>query len=224
MTVPVSIAIVGVTGLVGGECLRLALAEPGVSRVVALARRPVVVPGGEGRLEAHVVDFERHETFAQLLAVDAVICALGTTIKVAGSQAAFRRVDHDYPLAVARAAQEQGARHFLLVSALGADAGSRIFYNRVKGEVERDLGALGFPALTIARPSLLVGERGQFRLGEEVGKRLGFLMPRQWKPIAASDVAAALVRSVLEDRAGACVLESGAMRDAAGPGARHQSN
>jgi uncharacterized protein YbjT (DUF2867 family) len=209
MKTPYALAIVGVTGLVGGECLRQALADPCVTRVVALARRPLAAPAlGDSKLEAHVVDLDRPETYAAFLTVDAVLCALGTTIRVAGSQAAFRRVDHDYPLAVARAALERGARHFLLVSALGADAGSRVFYNRVKGEVERDLQALGYPSLTIARPSLLVGQRPELRLGEEVLKRLGFLLPRAYKPVAASVVAGALLAAAREEQPGTRVLES----------------
>ena len=134
------------------------------------------------------------------------------SISVAGSQAAFRAVDYELPLRVARLARAQGATHFLLVSALGASAASRVFYNRVKGELEDALGALGFRSLTIARPSLLLGERAEFRLGERVAQPFGCLMPPRWKPVHARQVAAALVRAAREDLAGHRVIENIALR------------
>ncbi|MDU0958200.1 MAG: nucleoside-diphosphate sugar epimerase, partial [Bradyrhizobium sp.] len=145
--------------------------------------------------------------------------ALGTTIKTAGSQAAFRAIDHDANLAIAKAALASGTRRVGLVSAMGADATSRIFYSRVKGELENDLTALPFAGLVIARPSLLVGARAELgqpsRPGEDWGARLsrllGVLIPPNYKPIKAADVAAALLAAV-PSATGTMVLLSGAMR------------
>jgi len=145
--------------------------------------------------------------------VDWVFCALGTTMRQAGSQDAFRRVDFDYPLSVARTARAAGARHFLLVSAAGADAHSKVFYNRVKGELEEAVRQLGYPSFTIARPSLLLGERSPPRVGEEFAKRLAWLFPPKWKPVQASQVASALLRSAQADEPGVKVLDNTALRD-----------
>ncbi len=208
-----SVLVIGATGLVGSECLRLLLAEPAVSRVVTVTRRPLDAGAGPpAKLEPHVGDFDRLDDHAPLFAVDAIICALGTTIKQAGSEAAFRRVDFDYPLAAARIGAERGAAHFLLVSALGADATSRVFYNRVKGELERAVLALPYRGVTIARPSLLLGERSERRLGEEIAKRFAWAMPRKYKPVAARAVAAILVRAAVAAPAGYRLIESADMR------------
>lgn len=207
---PRSILLLGATGLVGGEALRLLLADPAFGRVVVLTRRPL--RDASSRVEQHILPLERMAEDPAPFRVDQVLCALGTTIRRAGSQEAFRRVDHDYPLEAARLALREGATHYLLVSAMGADPGSRIFYNRVKGEVERDLRALPFRSVTIARPSLLLGDRAEFRLGEEVAKRFGWLMPPAFRPIHARDVAAALVRAAREDAPGQRVLSSRELR------------
>jgi uncharacterized protein YbjT (DUF2867 family) len=204
------ILLAGATGLVGGLCLQRLLADPVFTRVVVLARRPVETR--HPKLEQHVVDFARLHEARDVFKVDAVMCALGTTIKQAGSQERFREVDHDYPLQLARLGREHGARHFLLVSALGANANSGVFYNRVKGEVEADVRALGWPQLTIVRPSLLLGGRQAFRFGEEVGKRLAFLVPGKYKPVQADDVAKVLVEAARRDMPGGEVIESDEIR------------
>jgi len=204
------ILLAGATGLVGSLCLPRLLAEPGVERVVAPARRQIAVQ--HPKLERHIIDFTRLRTARSLFNVDKIICALGTTIRQAGSQERFREVDLTYPLEMARLGREQGARHFLLVSALGADAASNVFYNRVKGEVETGLRALGYPQLTILRPSLLLGERGEFRLGEEVGKHLAFLVPGKYRPVQADDVAKVLVEAARQEVPGVEVIESADIR------------
>lgn len=208
--------LIGATGLVGSACLRLLMADQTAGRVRTLARRPLAhVPAAwneHGRLSQQVVDFEKLQAHPEWLACNQVICALGTTMRRAGSGAAFRRVDHDYVLTVARLALAQGASHFLVVSSMGADAQSANFYYRVKGEVEDGLKALGYPALTIARPSLLVGARAEWRLGEEVGKRLGVLLPPRWKPIDAGLVAAALVQASRLPDVGVRLLENAQLR------------
>lgn len=212
-----SVLVAGGTGLVGRELLQLLLADPSVPEVHALGRREL--PLRAARLVQHRVDFAA--ALPPLPRVDEAYIALGTTIKVAGSQAAFRAVDFDAVVAVARAARAAGAARLGVVSAMGADAGSRVFYNRVKGEMEEAVGTLGFETLVIARPSLLVGDRealGQpLRAGEEIGLKvsrwLAPLIPANLRPIAAAAVARALVRTVRES-SGRRLLLSGQMQSA----------
>ena len=204
----------GASGLVGRQILQGLLDDESVAAVHVLARRPLGVQ--HPRLTVHTVDFA---ALPALPPIDEAYLALGTTIKVAGSQEAFRAVDFDASLAVARAAQVAGARHLGLVSAMGADAGSRIFYSRVKGELEEAIAGLGFEGVVIARPSLLVGDRealGQAvrageKLGLHVGRWLKPLIPANFSPITAQEVARALLRSVPVAR-GQRVLLSGEMQ------------
>ena len=202
-----STLVLGATGLVGREIVRLLCADPGVDRIVVITRRPFVAPD-DPKLQMKVVDFEALDSVADAFNVDQIFCALGTTIKQAGSEPAFRRVDLEYPLTAAKLGVEHGARHFLLVSAVGASATSRVFYNRVKGELEDALRTLPYNSITIARPSLLLGDREEHRLGEELGKRLGWLAPGRYRPVAASAVALALVLAAREDRPGMQIIES----------------
>ena len=214
------VLLVGASGLVGRECLRLLIAEPAISRVVVLARRPLPPAALAPKVEAQVVDFDHLKHAAVFPKADAVLCALGTTMRQAGSQQRFREVDYGYPLAAARLALAQGARHFLLVSALGADARSRVFYNRVKGELEAAVSALGYRSVTIARPSLLLGDREEFRLGERILTPFAFLIPGRLRPVKATAVAAALVDAAVRDEAGVRVIESEEIRPAERLGAR----
>jgi uncharacterized protein YbjT (DUF2867 family) len=202
-----SALVVGATGLVGRELVRHLIGEPGFARLVLLARRLPDGPSSQ-RVETVVTDFDRLEASGGAFAATHVFCALGTTIKQAGSRERFREVDYGYPLRVAQLARDAGARHYLLVSALGADPRSRVFYNRVKGELEAAITRVGFSSVTIARPSLLLGDRAEPRFGEEVGKRLAWLVPRRYKPIPAGAVAAALVAAALADRPGVHVIEN----------------
>lgn len=203
-----SVALLGATGLVGRHTLDLLSADPYFERVVAIVRRKFA-EGMAPRVEAHITELDRLEERPDLLRVDHVMCALGTTIKaVGGSRERFREVDYGIPLTAARVARRQGARHFLLVSAIGASAESRIFYNRVKGELEDALRTLDFRSVTILRPSLLLGQRPDFRFGEEVAKRFAWVVPGRFRPIHARDVAAALVRCAKEDTPGLTILES----------------
>ena len=209
---PKSVLLAGGTGLVGRECLRLLLPDAAYDRIVAIVRRPLSPDVRSPKLETHVIDFDHLNEHDELFAVDAIICALGTTIRQAGSRTRFRRVDYEYPLAFARMGLAKGCKHFLLVSSLGANASSRIFYNRVKGELEDALRGLGYPRLTIVRPSLLLGPRAPMRLGEEVARRvtrwLGPMVPRAYRPVEARAVAATLVREARESSPGVAVIES----------------
>ena len=214
-----TVIIAGATGLVGNEILKGLLSDGTVAAVRILARRAPAIQ--HPKLTVHIVDFA---ALPALPPADEVYLALGTTIKVAGSQAAFRAVDHDANLAVATAALAAGARRAGLVSAMGADANSKAFYGRVKGELEDALAQMPFDGLVIARPSLLVGNReivGQpNRRGEEwglaLGKSLGFLVPANYKPIEAAAVAKALLSEVPSAR-GRKILLSGAMQQGALP-------
>jgi uncharacterized protein YbjT (DUF2867 family) len=215
-TVP-SVALLGATGLVGRHCLDLLASDRAFERVVVLARRKFAEAMAP-RVEAHIVDFENLDARPDLFGVDQVICALGTTIKAAGgSRTRFREVDFGIPHAAATLAHRKGARHFLLVSALGADADSRVFYSRVKGELEDALRTIGFRAVTVLRPSLLLGERAEFRLGEEAAKRFGWLLPGKYRPVQARDVAKVLVRCARSDEPGLHIIESDEIRQLAAP-------
>lgn len=221
-TEPRSVLLAGATGLVGSACLKLLLADSSVVRVVTLSRRPLPEDSraldSSGKLSEHQLDFDQLADHAELFRVDQIICALGTTIKQAGSQQRFREVDHDYPLALARLGLEQGAKHFLLVSALGASSRSRIFYNRVKGELEDALRAMPYRSLTIARPSLLLGQRKEWRTAEELAKYVGFLFPARSRPVHADAVAALLVDAAKQDQQGVHVVESASIRAFAAAG------
>jgi uncharacterized protein YbjT (DUF2867 family) len=206
-----SVTILGATGLVGAECLRQFAQSREFERVIAVTRRALPQELAVPRVETHVIEFEHLDTAAEQFRVSHIVCALGTTIRKAGSQERFRRVDHDYPLAAAQIGLRQGARHFLLVSALGANARSRIFYNRVKGDVENAIRALPYRSVTIARPSLLLGERNEARLGESIAKLFAWIVPRRYKPVHARDVARVLVESAIEDAPGVRVIESANM-------------
>lgn len=208
--------LAGATGLVGRELLRGLLADDGVSTVHVLARRALALD--DPKLQVHVVDFA---ALPALPACDEAYLALGTTIKVAGSQPAFRAVDFDANLAVARAARAAGARRLGIVSAMGADPRSAVFYSRVKGELEDALAALGFERLVIARPSMLAGDRASLGQPERSGEHMALavsrwlrpLIPSNYRSIAARDVAGALLREVPR-ASGREVLLSGAMQRA----------
>ena len=210
------VILAGATGLVGREILQGLLADPTVMAVHSLGRRKPAVQ--HSKLTTHVVDFA---ALPAMPPSDEVYLALGTTIKVAGSQAAFRAIDYDANLAVAKAALAAGVKRLGLVSAMGADSNSKVFYSRVKGELEDALSKMPFEGTVIARPSMLVGNRevlGQpIRQGEmlaaALGKAVGFLIPANYKPIEASAVAAALLSAVPFAK-GTTVLLSGSMRRA----------
>ena len=196
----------------GGHVLQLLLADEAFSHVVTLARRPLSIQ--YTKLEQRVVDMGALDALSDLPHVDDVFCCLGTTIKTAGSQAAFHKVDYDYVVGVARAGLRAGATRFLLVTAIGADPASRIFYSRVKGEVERAVQELPYEAVQIFRPSFLMGDRREARLAERLGVPVARLVApllvgplRRYRPVHAADVARAMVRIAKEDLRGPSVLE-----------------
>jgi uncharacterized protein YbjT (DUF2867 family) len=206
--------VAGASGLVGGHLLDALLEDPLYREVCSLGRRPL--PKQHAKLVQRTVDFARLGDEA-LPSSDDAFCCLGTTIKKAGSQEAFRAVDHDAVLAFAQAARKAGAKRFLVVTALGADPRSRVFYNRVKGEVEQALQGVGFESLVILRPSLLLGERGESRPGEHaaivLSKVLGpLLRPFSGRPIEARTVARAMRTLAHEAPGGVRVVPSGELQ------------
>lgn len=210
--------VAGATGLVGREVLAALLADKRYRKVHCIARRPLGL--AHAKLSEQVVDFAALGTLPR---VDDVFIALGTTIKVAGSQAAFRAVDLEAVVSVASHARAAGATALAVVSAMGANARSAVFYNRTKGEMEEALQTLDYPRLLIARPSMLAGDRESLdqasRSGEKIAlvatRFLNPLIPKNYQSIAAADVAHALVSGLAHAQPGTTVLLSGAMQGAA---------
>ncbi|WGL17093.1 NAD-dependent epimerase/dehydratase family protein [Microbulbifer bruguierae] len=204
-----NLMIVGATGLVGRHVLDLALANTAVHRVIAPTRRPLPA---HPKLLLPQVDFEQLPDGVDWWQVDAVICALGTTMRIAGSRIAFTRVDHDYPLEVARLTHRAGASVYVLNSALGADPDSRFFYNRTKGKLEYDLKQIGFESLAFVRPGLIGGNREEFRPGERMAELLLRLMhpliPRRWRISPAQNIARELLGAALKPEAGIRIVSS----------------
>ena len=204
-----TLMVLGATGLVGRFVLNQALANRRITRVVAPTRRPLPV---HARLVNPQVDFEQLPEDADWWRVDAVVCALGTTIAKAGSKAAFYRVDHDHPLRAAQLARANGAHSYALNSSLGADAESRVVYARTKGELERDLQALGYPSLTFVRPGLIGGEREESRPAEQIGvmvsQWLRPLLPARYRVVPAERIAHHLLQAAVAARPGVHVVPS----------------
>jgi uncharacterized protein YbjT (DUF2867 family) len=217
-TSPRAALIAGATGLVGSRLLDRLLADERYARVVALTRRDLAV--SDARLDVRPARFDAlAEVLGDLHGTQPdVYCCLGTTIAKAGSQEAFRAVDFDAVVALARWAKAAQARRFLLVSAMGADARSRVFYNRVKGEAEDAVRREGPASVVVLRPGLLDGPRAEFRLGERVGlaltRPLRGILPAVLKPVHADDVAAAMLEAA-RARQPAAVIASAAIQGAA---------
>ena len=208
--------LLGATGLVGKNVLAQALAVAAVSGVVAPTRRPLaahpkLVNPVSDRLQSLVAD----ELFG---GVGGVVCALGTTIRKAGSREAFREVDYALPLLFAQSAREYGVARFALVSASVASPRSGVFYARIKGEVERDVQLIGFPSLTILRPSLIGGEREERRFGEAVAlqvmRTLAPILPKRFRVNPASAIAAASLQAVLAGEPGVHVRPAASLTGA----------
>jgi uncharacterized protein YbjT (DUF2867 family) len=196
--------VAGASGLVGGHCLRRLLVGGLHEHVVAFVRGPLNI--AHKRLEQRTIDYERLSRMSAFPRVQDVFCCLGTTMKKAGSEAAFRKVDYEYVVRLAETSLRSGADHFYLVSAIGADPKSRVFYSRVKGEAEESVAKLGFAGLHIFRPSFLIGQRTARRPGEAFGIAAARLFSfalvgpaRKYRPIKAETVARAMV-AVARDR------------------------
>ncbi|MEL6446019.1 MAG: NAD(P)H-binding protein [Bacteroidota bacterium] len=220
-----TILLAGASGLVGRHALDMLLGTPEYTRILVPTRRDLAGSDRLGLLVQHpnvrqvLVDFAKLEDRAVDLRADHVLCALGTTIKQAGSQARFLEIDRDMPVSLARVTKVAGATRFAYVSSLGADEDARTFYLRSKGETEALLRNVGFESVTLLRPSLLLGGRGEFRLGERIGQGLGALvrplLPARVKPVHAATVAAALIQAVRQDHVGTRVAEGRTLFDLA---------
>lgn len=199
--------LVGATGLVGGHCLGELLYDNAFSAVTVFTRRPL--EWTPPKLTVHVVDFDRLSEQAEAINADVALCCLGTTQRAAGSPEAFAKVDHIYVAELARLAVARGVPRFVLVSAVGADPGSPVFYNRIKGRAEAAVSELPFKAVHILRPSLLLGERREPRLVEDWSQSLAPLWSlflwgpfSRYRPIAAETVAARMVELAKGDQEG----------------------
>lgn len=208
-----SALLIGGTGLVGSHCRRYLLKDPAYAQVNLLVRRRTEAE--HAKLRQHEIDFDRLDRASEILQADDVFCCLGTTIKKAGSQAAFRKVDFTYVLQIAALSARNGSKQFLTISSLGANTSSRVFYSRVKGEMEEALAKLSFQAIHIFRPSLLLGDRREVRTGERLaafGMTIGAIAMvgpwRKYRAIQAASVARAMVRVARRNIKGLHIYES----------------
>lgn len=209
MPAQLTLLLLGATGAVGSQTLRLALADPRIARVVAPTRRPLpahpklVNPVGEALAELSIPE-----------GLSAAICALGSTIRKAGSREAFAAIDRDLAIALARRAKAAGAQSFVLNSSLGASP-SGSFYLRTKAEAEAGIRALGIASFTIVRPSLIEATREEKRLAETLGlaaaRLFGVLIPRRYRPVASEAIAATLLEAAIAARPGETIIESEAI-------------
>lgn len=205
--------LLGASGLVGGQCLHLLLAEPGYRSVTAVLRRPLSF--NHEKLTERLLNFDLLGEDRDLFAVDDIYCCLGTTIRKAGSREAFRKVDYEYPVAAARLGAAVGAKRLMLVSSLGANPAATSFYVQVKGETEEGVRSANLPFTAIFRPSLLLGERKEFRIFEvlaaPVARAVSVAMIGKWRKyrsIQAEVVARAMIRSAWSAGAGVEIFES----------------
>ncbi len=204
--------VIGATGLVGEETLKQLLKCADYNKVIALPRKPLSIKNA--KLENPVVDFDKPEQYNNIKADD-VFCAMGTTIGKAGSQAAFKKVDYEIPLSVAGFAVKNGATKFILVSSMGANARSGIFYSRTKGELEQALAKLKYKAVIVVRPSILLGDRKEQRTGEAIGRfaaeKLSFLFAgplAKYKGTPVDLLAGVMIKMANGDKAGVQIVEN----------------
>lgn len=209
--------LLGATGLVGQAVLRELMDSDDYSHILVVTRRSLQL-NVTNRITEIVSSFDTLDQITLPDTIDDVFCCLGTTIKKAGSREAFKKVDYDYVLEAAKLGQRYGAKHFMVVSAIGADASSSIAYNRVKGEMEEALKLFEYASLHIFRPSLLVGDRKEFRLGEKIGEFfLTLFQPamlgkfRKYRKIHVNKVAASMIRAAQSFEKGLFIHESDAM-------------
>jgi uncharacterized protein YbjT (DUF2867 family) len=214
---PQTAIVIGATGLTGSHLVNQLLQSKAFDKVKVLVRAATLKerPG----LESVVVDFSDEASLAAALHGDALFCCIGTTIRKAGSQENFREVDFNIPIRCATLAKRQGVRQFLLISSVGANARSRNFYLRTKGETEQAVEKLGFPSLHLFRPSLLLGSRTEFRLGERIAQWLiqvfYFLLQGKWRKyrgVKVSTLAKAMLKAALKGEEGTHIYESDAIK------------
>jgi uncharacterized protein YbjT (DUF2867 family) len=211
MTTSKKAALIGTTGLIGGYLLRQLEQDAQYGSIRLLVRRPFEVVAS--KTEVKVLDFADATAFRNALkSTDVIFCTIGTTQqKVGGDKEAYRKVDFDIAVNAARYGQEAGCRHLVLVSSVGASTKAGNFYLQLKGEIEEAVKAVGLPAVSIFQPSMLLGDRKERRIGERIGQvamsTFSFLIPSNYKPIAAAEVAAAMAQAGKQDVAGVKVYQ-----------------
>ncbi|GAB4017983.1 oxidoreductase [Spirosoma koreense] len=210
---PKTALVLGATGLIGNLVTHRLVDSPFYEKVKVLVRKPL--NWQHPRLQEIQFDFDHPNGL--LTQADDIFCCLGTTIKKAGSRDAFRKVDYQYPIDIAQLSLAAGARQFAVVTAVGANPASSIFYNRVKGEVERDLTNLHYPTLLIFRPSLLLGNRTEVRLGEQISsllmRVLNPVIPAKYKGVDADKVASAMIQTAQQGLTGKHIYESDSLQE-----------
>jgi uncharacterized protein YbjT (DUF2867 family) len=198
--------IIGATGLVGSHVLEQILKDDAFSKVRILVRRPLTI--NHPKLEIQIVDFNNYDEYKTKLGTgQCIFCCIGTTnTNVKGDKTEYRKIDFDIPVNAARFGKDAGFQQFLIVTAASANSNSRIFYNRLKGEVEEVIATFGYPSLRIFRPSFLLGNRTEQRMGERIFKSIfkaiAFLLPSSMKPVEAADVANAMITAAKKGKAG----------------------
>lgn len=210
--------VLGATGLVGSSLLRILLDSPLYDKVTTFVRRPLDIL--HPKLETHIIDFDDPDTYASSVMGDDLYCCLGTTMRKAGSREAFRKVDYEYPVRFAEIARRNDVKQYLLVSSIGADSDSSVFYLRTKGECEESVWRSGIPSVSVFRPASLTGNREEFRLGEKVSLALlrifSFALAgklAKYRPIEASRVAQTMYEVAQMPHAGNVIFESDEIRN-----------
>ena len=199
-----SALLLGSTGLTGGILLDLLLASPDYTKVIIYVRKPTGL--NHPKLKEQIINYESIDS---AVSADDVFCCLGTTIKIAKTKEAFEKVDLDYPLKIASLQHKAGSKQFLVVSAMGANATSSIFYSRTKGLMEKGLTKIGFESLYIFRPSFIVGDRKEKRMGEKIGIIISTILSplmigplKKYKPVTAADIALNMIKYALKNEKG----------------------
>ena len=212
--------IIGSTGLIGSQLLNLLLDSNDYIKVISFVKRDTGIK--HKKLTQHIIDFDKPQTYKEVVVGDDFFCTIGTTIKSAGSKNAFRKVDFEYPKQFAAFALQHKVNQFLLISSLGADENSSNFYLKTKGEIENFLKNCDFESVSILQPSLLLGNRTEFRLGEKLGaffmKTFSFLFLgniKKYKPIESKTVAKALLKIAQTNTKGFKIYESDAIQEIA---------
>ncbi len=209
-----SAIIFGSTGLIGSCLLQQLLKDDRYGEIKIFVRKPSGIT--HPKLDEFIIDFNKLDDYRNLIKGDELFCCLGTTIKVAGSEAAFRRVDYEWVRWCAVSAYENHVKNFFVISSLGANADSKNFYLRTKGEMEKAVSAFNFNKTVIMRPSVLLGDRKEFRFGEAVGKFFMILfsvfIPKRYKAIEAEDVVAAMIKAANDEKVKSGTLENEVIR------------
>lgn len=212
-----TLLLIGATGLVGSEVLKLLKEDNYYKHIVILTRRKLIEYEGIQKFNQIQIDFDHLSNYSDYIITDHVISTLGSTIKKAGTKENFKKIDYSYTLKTAEIAKKNGAEHFLLVSSLGADPKSRFFYNQIKGETEQAILNLGFRSVSIFRPSVLKGKRNEFRLGEFFGKTLlnmfSFAIPKKYKPTESYQLAKVIISVARKNQPGVTIYEADEIQD-----------